>query len=54
LALDEFETEERAIKASFGMTKYCNYFSKGLTCPNKECLYLHTEANEIDCYNKVE
>ena len=53
LALDELALEERTLKASFGMTKYCSYFSKGIACPNKECLYLHTAANEADCYNKV-
>jgi CCR4-NOT transcription complex subunit 4 len=53
LGLDEFNLNDRLIKASYGMTKYCSYFIKGISCQNNECLYLHTPANEDDCYSKV-
>ncbi len=53
LALDEFELDDRIIKASYGMTKYCSYFIKSTPCPNADCLYLHTLASDNDCYSKV-
>jgi CCR4-NOT transcription complex subunit 4 len=53
LGLDEFELDDRIIKASYGMTKYCSYFIKGLSCQNSDCLYLHTPADEGDCFSKV-
>lgn len=34
------------MRASFGTTKYCNFFLKNTECPNKECLYLHSLAND--------
>lgn len=54
LAIDGFEYDRRTIKASYGMTKYCSFFVKNLTCPNDDCLYLHKYANNYDCFNKDE
>jgi hypothetical protein len=31
----------KQVKATFGTTKYCNAFLKGVHCGNPECLYLH-------------
>ena len=53
LALDEFEFDNRSIKASYGMTKYCSYFIKNMSCQNSDCLYLHTLASDDDCFSKV-
>ena len=32
----------RLSRASFGTTKYCNYFLRGQECTNTDCLYLHS------------
>lgn len=41
-------------RASFGTTKYCNSFIKGIDCVNPECLYLHEEAPKEDCFLRDE
>lgn len=41
LTLDKSVIENKTLKASFGMTKYCSFFINNQTCLNKECLYLH-------------
>lgn len=38
------------LRASFGTTKYCNNFTRGVPCTNKECLYLHCRAPPEDCF----
>ena len=43
LAIDMFEYDSRKIRASFGTTKYCSFFLKGLQCKNKDCLYMHKD-----------
>jgi CCR4-NOT transcription complex subunit 4 len=40
--------DNHLIRASFGTTKYCSYFLKGIECNNKECLFLHKWADEND------
>ncbi|XP_019848886.1 PREDICTED: apoptotic chromatin condensation inducer in the nucleus-like isoform X2 [Amphimedon queenslandica] len=39
----------RILKASFGTTKYCSFFLRGLQCTKPDCMYLHelgdTEAS---------
>ena len=41
-------------RASFGTTKYCNAFIKGIPCTNPDCLYLHEEAPKEDCFLRDE
>lgn len=41
-------------RASFGTTKYCNFFLRGIQCTNSECMYLHYMAKEEDCFTKKE
>ena len=48
LSLDETLIDNHLIRASFGTTKYCSYFLKGVECNNKECLFLHKKADESD------
>ena len=33
--------------------RYCTFFLKGQSCPNRDCLYLHKKAKESDCFPKV-
>ena len=44
----------RIVRATYGTTKYCSYFLRGLTCTNTQCLYLHEFADPADCYSKEE
>lgn len=41
LAIDNITIDGHLLRASFGTTKYCNYFLKGISCPSKDCLFLH-------------
>ena len=48
LSLDETLFDNHLIRASFGTTKYCSFFLKGVECNNRECLFLHKLADEND------
>jgi CCR4-NOT transcription complex subunit 4 len=48
LSLDDKMIDNHLIRASFGTTKYCSYFLKGIECNNKDCLFLHKLADESD------
>ena len=48
LSLDDTMIDNHLIRASFGTTKYCSYFLKGIDCSNKDCLFLHKKADEND------
>ena len=52
LAIDNIEVDDHILRASFGTTKYCTFFLKNSDCPNKECLYLHSIADEGDIINR--
>jgi CCR4-NOT transcription complex subunit 4 len=40
------------IRASYGTTKYCIAFLRGVGCSNKGCLELHEWGDEKDCFTK--
>ena len=48
LSLDDKMIDNHLIRASYGTTKYCSYFLKGIECNNKDCLFLHKWADEND------
>ena len=48
LSLDNIKIDNHVIRASFGTTKYCSYYLKGIECNNKDCLFLHKKADEND------
>lgn len=51
LAVDGLNFSGTIIRASYGTTKYCNYFLNGVHCLNQHCLFLHHLASpteEID------
>ena len=48
LSLDNIIFENHIFKASYGTTKYCSNFLYGSVCMNKDCLYLHSLANDND------
>eukprot|EP00602_Paraphysomonas_sp_CaronLab_P003678 CAMPEP_0185032258 /NCGR_PEP_ID=MMETSP1103-20130426/20208_1 /TAXON_ID=36769 /ORGANISM="Paraphysomonas bandaiensis, Strain Caron Lab Isolate" /LENGTH=540 /DNA_ID=CAMNT_0027568087 /DNA_START=546 /DNA_END=2168 /DNA_ORIENTATION=+ len=42
------------MRASFGTTKYCNNFIRGVPCNNPECVYLHELGEDEDRFTKEE
>mmetsp|Transcript_12162 Transcript_12162/g.18798 ORF Transcript_12162/g.18798 Transcript_12162/m.18798 type:complete len:83 (-) Transcript_12162:1477-1725(-) len=48
LCLDHVTFESRLMRASFGRTKYCKFFLKKQSCPNKECPYQHEQCKQQD------
>ena len=54
LSLDNIIFENHIFKASYGTTKYCSNFLYGTVCMNKDCLYLHSLANDNDIINRDE
>ncbi|KAL9642736.1 hypothetical protein ABK040_009813 [Willaertia magna] len=53
-AVDKTFLDGKQLRASFGTTKYCAYFLKGVNCTNPDCMYLHEYGNEEDTFNKDE
>jgi len=54
LSLDNHEVDKHLIRASFGTTKYCQFYLKGMECTNKDCVYLHKKARPEDIINRDE
>ena len=46
--------DNHVLRASFGTTKYCNNFIRGLACNNPDCVYLHEMGNDEDRFTKAE
>ena len=44
----------KILKATFGTTKYCSFFLRGLQCTNSGCMYLHEQGDEKDSFTKEE
>ena len=42
------------LRASFGTTKYCNNFIRGMPCNNPDCVYLHELGEDEDRFTKEE
>jgi RNA recognition motif-containing protein len=51
-AVDGTWLDGKLLRASFGTTKYCSYFLKGIECTNPDCMYLHDYGQEEDTFNK--
>ncbi|GMH62269.1 hypothetical protein TL16_g03440, partial [Triparma laevis f. inornata] len=54
LCMDGFWLESRAIRCSYGTSKYCSAFIKNVRCSNPECTYLHGLGGDDDSYTKQE
>ena len=52
--LDGFWFDGHHLRASFGTTKYCNNFIRGVPCNNPECVYLHDIGEDEDRFTKEE
>lgn len=54
-ALDGYWLDQSyLLRASFGTTKYCNNFIRGVSCNNPECVYLHELGDDDDRFTKEE
>jgi hypothetical protein len=53
-SLEAHWIDNHVLRASFGTTKYCNNFIRGLTCNNPDCVYLHEMGNDEDRFTKAE
>jgi len=51
-AIDSTWLDGKLLRASFGTTKYCAYFLRGIPCTNPDCMYLHDYGDEEDTFNK--
>ncbi|GLD95190.1 hypothetical protein PINS_up003832 [Pythium insidiosum] len=54
IAIDGFYLDGSQLRASFGTTKYCNFFLRNLQCNNPDCLYLHELGDQDDSFTKEE
>ncbi|RMX68836.1 hypothetical protein DD238_003119 [Peronospora effusa] len=54
LAIDGYYLDGSVLRASFGTTKYCNFFLRNMQCNNPDCLYLHKLGEEEDSFTKEE
>ena len=52
LSVDQHMYNERLIRASFGTSKFCQFFLSGQKCTNKDCLYLHELRSDLEAYTK--
>jgi CCR4-NOT transcription complex subunit 4 len=52
--LDGHWLDGHHLRASFGTTKYCNNFIRGVPCNNPECVYLHDIGEDEDRFTKEE
>lgn len=44
----------RVLRATYGTTKYCSFFLRGMACTNTGCMYLHEEGEHVDSFTKDE
>ncbi|PVU86000.1 hypothetical protein BB560_006839 [Smittium megazygosporum] len=50
--VDGSTLENRLLRATYGTTKYCTYYLKGVVCQNPNCMYLHEPGEEADYSNR--
>ncbi|GBE59821.1 CCR4-NOT transcription complex subunit 4 [Babesia ovata] len=53
-SIDGSQVSGRTLRASYGTTKYCSFFLKGLKCTNVDCFYLHQYGDESERISKNE
>ena len=54
LSLDDTIVDNHLIRASFGTTKYCQFYLKNVPCNNKDCVFLHRKAKENEIIKRNE
>jgi CCR4-NOT transcription complex subunit 4 len=53
-SLEGYWMDGHLLRASFGTTKYCNNFIRGVACNNPDCVYLHELGEDEDRFTKEE
>ena len=53
-SLEGYFFDGHLLRASFGTTKYCNIFIRGMPCNNPDCVYLHELGEDEDRFTKEE
>ncbi|KAI5191922.1 CCR4-NOT transcription complex subunit 4 [Nematocida minor] len=48
--MDGFRLGDKAVRCTFGTTKYCSFFLRKIKCSNEGCLYLHEKGREEDSF----
>lgn len=51
-ACQGFKLDGNVLTTTYGTTKYCSYFLRGMNCPKVDCLYLHKMAPPCDNLNR--
>ena len=52
LSVDQFVLNDRMIRASFGTSKFCQFFLNNQKCNNRDCLFLHELRADLEAYTK--
>lgn len=48
--MDGFRLSDKTVRCTFGTTKYCSFFLRGIKCSNEGCLYLHEKGKDEDSF----
>ncbi|KAG0052599.1 transcriptional repressor general negative regulator of transcription subunit 4 [Gryganskiella cystojenkinii] len=51
-AIDGSIWDGKILRASYGTTKYCTYYLRGMACQNPGCMYLHEPGEDADSFTK--
>lgn len=52
--VDESLLDGKVLKCTYGTTKYCTFYLKGIVCQNTDCMYLHEHRSQKDLLTKDE
>ncbi|KAF3925461.1 hypothetical protein ABW21_db0207468 [Orbilia brochopaga] len=51
-AVDGSQNGDRVLRATYGTTKYCSAYLRNEQCPNKNCMFLHEQGEEVDSFTR--
>ncbi|KAF3936796.1 hypothetical protein ABW19_dt0203424 [Dactylella cylindrospora] len=51
-AVDGSQNGDRILRATYGTTKYCSAYLRNEQCPNKNCMFLHEQGEEVDSFTR--
>lgn len=50
--MDGYRLGDKILRCTFGTTKYCSFFLRGVKCGNEGCLYLHEKGRDEDSFSR--
>ncbi|KAI5181741.1 CCR4-NOT transcription complex subunit 4 [Nematocida sp. AWRm80] len=50
--MNDFRMGDKTVRCTFGTTKYCSFFLRGIKCTNEGCLYLHEKGRKEDSFSR--